>query len=86
MLAKIGRPAVRWSRPAEGRQHQDRHGPQRDEWLVHRVLVFGAAVPTLPLPSTGRETGLDVGLITADGEAVVKPRHSRQAEQQLAKA
>ena len=41
-------------------------------------------------PRTGRETGIDVGLqvflITADGEPVENPRQYRQAEKHLAKA
>jgi putative transposase len=47
-------------------------------------------VPTQPLPSTGRETGIDVGLtvflVTAEGERVENPRHSRQGEKRLANA
>jgi putative transposase len=43
-----------------------------------------------PLPLTGRETGIDVGLtvflVTAEGEAVENPRHSRKGEKHLAKA
>jgi putative transposase len=49
-----------------------------------------AAVPIEPLPPTGQETGIDVGLqvflIAADGELVETPRHYRLAEQRLAKA
>ena len=41
-------------------------------------------VPAQPLPLTGQETGIDVGLkvflITAEGEAVENPRHYRTAE------
>jgi putative transposase len=47
-------------------------------------------VPIVPLPATGQETGIDVGLtvllVTADGEPVDNPRHYRKAEQQLARA
>ena len=43
-----------------------------------------------PLPLTGRETGIDVGLkvflITAEGEHVENPRHYRRAERELQKA
>jgi putative transposase len=43
-----------------------------------------------PLPPTGEDTGIDVGLkvflITAGGEIVENPRHYRQAEKRLAKA
>ncbi len=46
--------------------------------------------PTQPLPLTGRETGIDVGLkvflITADGQIVENPRHYRKAERELKKA
>jgi putative transposase len=44
-------------------------------------------VPIAPLPATGHETGIDVGLtvllITADGEPVDNPRHYRRAERVL---
>jgi putative transposase len=47
-------------------------------------------VPIEPLPATGQETGIDVGLkvflITADGETVANPRHYRRAERTLRKA
>jgi putative transposase len=49
-----------------------------------------ADVPTEPLPLTGKETGIDVGLkvflITADGQSVENPRHYRTAERALKKA
>jgi putative transposase len=45
-------------------------------------------VPAQPLPPTGRETGIDVGLkvvlITANGEIVENPRRFRRAERYLA--
>jgi putative transposase len=47
-------------------------------------------VPTAPLPLTGRETGIDVGLkvflVTADGQPVPNPRYYRKAEKALTKA
>ena len=47
-------------------------------------------VPTEPLPLTGRETGIDVGLkvflVTADGQMVATPRHYRKAERAFKKA
>jgi putative transposase len=47
-------------------------------------------VPIQPLPLTGQESGIDVGLqvllITADRQVVANPRHYRTAEQQLARA
>jgi putative transposase len=54
------------------------------------VSVSCADVPTEPLPETGRDTGIDVGLkvflITADGEIIENPRHYRKAEKALKKA
>jgi IS605 OrfB family transposase len=60
---------------------------EADGWYV----AFSCAeVPTEPLPLTGKETGIDVGLqvflITADGDIVDNPRHYRKAEQALKKA
>jgi hypothetical protein len=60
---------------------------EADGWYAY----FSCAdVPTEPLPLTGRETGIDVGLkvflITAAGEAVANPRHYRMAERALKKA
>jgi putative transposase len=47
-------------------------------------------VPVEPLPPTGEETGIDVGLkvvlITAAGEVVETPRSYRKSEGQLARA
>jgi len=47
-------------------------------------------VPAPPIPATGRETGIDVGLkvflITAAGAIVANPRPYRYAERQLKKA
>jgi putative transposase len=47
-------------------------------------------VPTAPLPATGHETGIDVGLkvllVTADGQMEENPRHHRIAERRLAGA
>jgi putative transposase len=54
------------------------------------VCFSCAEVPTQPLPLTGRETGIDVGLkvflSTADGDLVDNPRNSRKAEKHLKKA
>jgi putative transposase len=60
---------------------------EADGWYVSCSC---AAVPLAPLPQTGRETGIDVGvqvfLVTAQGDVVAHPRHSRTAEQRLVKA
>jgi len=87
VLSKIGRIAVRWSRPIEGTSKTVTVSKEADGWYVSFSC---AEVPTQPLPETGRETGIDVGLkvflITAEGEAVENPRHYRTAEREMKKA
>ncbi len=87
VLSKIGRIAVRCSRPLEGAPKTVTISQEADGWYAS---ISCADVPTQPLPPTGRETGIDVGLkvflITADGEVVANPRHYRRGEKQLAKA
>ncbi len=71
VLSKIGRIAVHWSRPLEGTPKTITLSREVDGWYV---CFSCAEVPTQPLPLTGCETGIDVGLkvflITADGEVV----------------
>ena len=87
VLSKIGRIAVRWSRPVEGSIKTVTLSREADGWYVCFSCVD---VPARPLPRTGNETGLDVGLqvflVTADGDAVENPRHYRKAERELQKA
>jgi putative transposase len=87
VLSKIGRIAVRWSRPVQGTIKTVTISREADGWYVSFSC---AEVPTEPLPLTGRETGIDVGvkvfLITADGQPVENPRHYRKAERALQKA
>jgi putative transposase len=87
VLSKIGRLAVRWSRPVEGTIKTVTLSKEADGWYV----CFSCAdVPTEPLPLTGRETGIDVGLkvflSTADGVPTPNPRYYRTAEKALKKA
>src|SRR5262249_29680371 len=87
VLSKIGRIAVRWSRPIQGTIKTVTISKEADGWYVS----FSCAdVPVEPLPLTGRETGRDVGLkvflITADGAIVENPRHYRKAEKALKQA
>jgi putative transposase len=60
---------------------------EADGWYA---IIACADVPAQPLPATGRETGIDVGLkvflITAEGALVEHPCHYRRAEKKLAKA
>jgi putative transposase len=87
VLSKIGRIAVRWSRPIKGTPKTVTISKEADGWYVSFSCVD---VPTEPLPLTGSETGIDVGLkvflVTAEGDVVENPRHYRRGEKRLAKA
>ncbi|HLZ20745.1 MAG TPA: transposase, partial [Ktedonobacterales bacterium] len=87
IISKMGRIAVRWSRPIEGTIKTVTISKEADGWYVSFSC---AEVPTEPLPLTGKETGIDVGLkvflITADGDIVENPRHYRNAEKALKQA
>jgi putative transposase len=84
VLSKIGRVAVRWSRPLEGNTKTVTISREADGWYV---IVSCADVPVQPLPPTGNETGIDVGLkvflVTAHGVVFENPRHLRKAERYL---
>ena len=87
VLSKIGRLALRWSRPLVGMPKTVTISREADGWYA----CFSCAdVSIQPLPLTGQETGIDVGLkaflVTAEGEAVENPRHYRKAERKLKKA
>jgi putative transposase len=87
VLSKIGRIAVRWSRPLEGTPKTVTISREADGWYA---CFSCAEVPAQPLPPTGCDTGIDVGLkvflIAADGGKVENPRHYRKAGQRLARA
>jgi putative transposase len=87
VLSKIGRIAIRWSRPIEGTIKTVTLSKQADGWYVSFSC---AEVVVEPLPATRRETGIDVGLkvflVTADGEIIENPRHYRKSERALKKA
>ena len=87
VLSKIGRLPVRWSRPMAGKPKTVTISQEADGWYA---CICCEGVPVQPLPPTGAETGIDVGLkvflVTADGAVVENPRHYRKAEKQLVKA
>jgi putative transposase len=86
-LSKMGRIAVRLHRPLQGIPKTVAISKEADGCYVSFSC---AEVPLAPLPLTGRETGIDVGLkvflVTAEGEPVDHPRHFRKAERALKKA
>jgi len=87
VLSKIGRLAVRWSRPLEGTPKTVTITRAADGWSV---AISCAEVPIKPLPLTGQETGIDLGLESfatlADGRQIANPRLFRVAELNLKRA
>ena len=79
----IGRIAVRWHRPLPGQPKALRLVRQAGEWYA----VFVCEAQTQPLPATGSEVGIDVGIhsliTTSDGEHVQHPGWYRAAERRL---
>ena len=83
-LAKIGRIAVRWSRQLGGTPKTVTISREADGWYV----CFSCAdVPIQPLPETGQETGIDLGVeafaTLADGTRIFHPGWYRGAERVL---
>jgi putative transposase len=87
VLSKIGRIALRWSRDLQGTPKTVTVTQEADGWYC---CFSCAEVLVQPLPPTGRETGIDVGvkvfIITAEGDVVENPRHYRRAERELRNA
>jgi putative transposase len=84
VLSKIGRIAVRWSRPIEGAPKTVTVSREADGWYV----CFSCAdVPAQPLPSTGQETGIDLGIeafaTLSTGARIFNPGWYRKAERAL---
>jgi putative transposase len=87
VLSKIGRLSVHWSRPIEGTPKTITISKEADGWYV---AISCAEVPCTPLPLTGQETGIDLGLESfatlADGSQIANPRLFRVAEMNLKRA
>jgi putative transposase len=85
-LSKVGRVPIRLHRPLEGTPKTVTISREADGWYA---CVSCAEVPTQPLPSTGQESGIDVGLkvflVTAQGAVFENPRYLRKAERYLSK-
>jgi putative transposase len=84
VLSKIGRVAVRWSRPIEGTPKTVTLSREADGWYVS---ISCADVPVQSLEPTGQESGIDLGLESfatlADGTMIHNPRCYRKAERHL---
>jgi putative transposase len=87
VLAKIGRLALRWSRPLEGTPKTVTISREADGWYA---CFSCEGVPIQPLPLAGHETGIDLGLESfatlADGSQIANPRILRLAERNLKRA
>jgi putative transposase len=87
VLSKIGRIAVRWSRPLEGTPKTVTISKEADGWYA---CFSCAGVPIQPLPATGQHTGIDLGLESfatlADGSRIANPHIFRMAERHLKRA
>jgi putative transposase len=87
VLSKIGRIALRWSRPIEGMPKTVTISREADGWYA---TISCADVPVKPQPLTGQETGIDLGLESfatlADGTQIANPRIFCVAERHLRRA
>jgi putative transposase len=87
VLSKIGRIAVRWSRPIEGTPKTVTVSREADGWYV---TISCADVSVKPLPLMSEQTGIDLELeffaTLADGSQIANPRIFRVAERHLRRA
>jgi putative transposase len=85
-LSKIGRIKVHWSRPIAGTPKTVTISQEADGWYMS---VSRVDVPSQPLPPTGQETGIDLGIeacaTLANGERIHSPACYRKAGRYLAK-
>jgi putative transposase len=86
VLSKLGRVNVHWSRPLDGTPKTVTISKEADGWYV---AISCTDVPTHPLPSSGQETGIDLGIeafaTLADGSRILTPGCYRKAEAYLTK-
>jgi len=87
VFSKIGRVAMRWSRPLAGTPKTVTSRREADGWYV---TCCCADVSLQPLPLTAQETGIDLGLESlatlADGSQLANPRIFRVAEMNVKRA
>ena len=86
-LQGIGHVKVRAHRPVQGRVKTISLKREGRRWYV---VLSCDDVPAEPLPATGREIGLDVGVArfatTSDGEVIANPRFTREFADELTAA
>jgi len=83
-LSKAGRILIRLHRPLEGTPKTLTINREADGWYV---CISCADVPAQPLPATGQETGIDLGIeafaTLSDGTRIFSPGWYRKAERAL---
>ena len=83
-LSKIGRIPIRLHRPLKGTPKTVTISREADGWYV---CISCADVPVQPLPATGQETGIDLGIeafaTLSDGTRIFHPGWYRKAERAL---
>ena len=86
-LQGIGQVKVHLHRQVHGRVKTIQIKRQGRRWML---VLSCDDVPTNPLPGTGRQAGIDVGIVsfatTSDGEHIDNPRWGRAAADKLAAA
>jgi putative transposase len=86
VLSKVGRIAVRWSRPLEGTPKTVTISCEADGWYAS-ISCVDVPMQSLEPTETGQETGIDLGLESfvtlADGTMIHHPRCYRKAERRL---
>jgi putative transposase len=84
VLSKIGRIRVHWSRPIQGTPKVVTISKEADGWYV---AISCTGVPVQPLPVTGQETGIDLGIESfatlSNGTRVFNPGWHRKGERAL---
>lgn len=82
-LSGVGRVAVRWHRALPCAPKTVRIARRADGWYA----MFTCRVDATPLPNTGKDVGVDVGITaliaTSDGEKVPNPKWYRLAQKRL---
>jgi putative transposase len=85
-LQNVGCIKVKWHRPVEGKVKTLSVTRRNGKWYIS----FAVDYEPKPLPKTGKEVGIDVGLkaflTTNDGGQVGNPKYLRKSEKQLVKA
>src|SRR3990167_2247904 len=85
-LQNVGYIKVKWHRPIDGNIKTLSITRRNNKWYVSFIVEYDIN----PLPKTGKEIGIDVGLnvfiTTSNGQQVKSPKYLKQSERKLAKS